>query len=137
MSRDDRAAVIAANAAFYDAFARGALDAMDALWARAAPVTCIHPGWGILAGRDEVMASWAAILGAPERPAITCIEPGATVLGEVAVVLCHERIGGGYLVATNVFAREDGAWRMVHHQAGPTRDGPRRRAPDTEGGRLH
>ncbi|MFQ5786213.1 MAG: nuclear transport factor 2 family protein, partial [Alphaproteobacteria bacterium] len=26
----------------------------------------------------------------------------------------------GCLVATNVFVREGAAWKMVHHQAGPT-----------------
>ncbi len=31
-----------------------------------------------------------------------------------------EAVGGGYLVATNIFIREAGAWKMVHHQAGPT-----------------
>jgi ketosteroid isomerase-like protein len=133
---DERTAVIAANAAFYDAFAAGALEAMDDLWARSVPVTCIHPGWGVLAGRDEVMASWAAILTAPERPAIACVEPQATVLGDVALVVCFERVGGGFLAATNGFVREEGAWRMIHHQAGPTRDGPRPRKPE-RGGRLH
>ncbi|MBM3586139.1 MAG: nuclear transport factor 2 family protein [Alphaproteobacteria bacterium] len=133
---DERAAVIAANAAFYDAFAAGALDAMGDVWARGAPVTCIHPGWGVLAGRDEVMASWAAILTAPERPAIACIDPQAMVLGDVALVVCFERVGGGFLAATNGFVREDGAWRMVHHQAGATRDGPQAKA-ETRPGHLH
>ena len=32
----------------------------------------------------------------------------------------YEQVGGGFLVATNWFAREGGAWRMIHHQAGPT-----------------
>jgi len=32
--------------------------------------------------------------------------------------VCYEVLEGGFLAATNVFVREDGAWRMVHHQAG-------------------
>ena len=40
----DEHAVLAANAAFYRAFAERDVDAMDALWARSIPVACIHPG---------------------------------------------------------------------------------------------
>ena len=28
------------------------------------------------------------------------------------------------MIATNVFVKEDGAWRMVHHQSGPTNGKP-------------
>jgi hypothetical protein len=28
-------------------------------------------------------------------------------------------VDGAELCATNVFAREDGAWKLVHHHAGP------------------
>lgn len=47
-----------------------------------------------------------------------CTHAQAHVLaGDVAFVTCHEVFDGGRLAATNVFVREDGAWRMVHHQA--------------------
>lgn len=120
----DEVAVLEANEAFYRAFAAGDLSAMDALWAKVAPITCTHPGWHALAGRAEVMASWASILNSPERPDIACVAPRATVLGEAAIVVCYEAVGGGHLVATNVFVLEKDAWRMVHHQAGPTRGVP-------------
>ncbi len=32
----------------------------------------------------------------------------------------EEAAGSGVLIATNIFVRENGAWKMVHHQAGPT-----------------
>jgi SnoaL-like domain len=35
------------------------------------------------------------------------------------VITCEEELGSGTLVATNIFAKEDGVWRIVHHQAGP------------------
>jgi hypothetical protein len=41
------------------------------------------------------------------------------VLGESAYVVCGEAVDGAELVATNLFVREDGAWKLVHHQAGP------------------
>ena len=114
----DSADVVAANAAFYDAFRTGDVAAMDALWARRAPVVCIHPGWPALFGRERVISSWKAIFDSG-APAIRCAAAEAHVIGEVAFVICTETLPDGQLVATNVFAREDGAWRMVHHQAGP------------------
>jgi len=113
------AAVLAANQAFYDAFATRDADAMDALWALHAPVACIHSGWDAFRGRDEVMTSWRAILDNPRAPHIVCRGATAHVLGDLAFVVCAESIAGSELIATNVFAREDGAWRMVHHHAGP------------------
>lgn len=115
----DENEVLAANQAFYEAFSRGDYVAVDALWARRAPIACIHPGWDVIRGREEVMASFRSILRAPHPPPIRCLRATATVLGEVAFVICGESLDDSSLVATNVFVREDGAWRLVHHQAGP------------------
>ena len=115
----DESAVLAANQAFYDAFARGDLAGIEALWAHRAPVACIHPGWDALHGRDEVIASWRAILGGGGGPPVRCTRPSASVIGDSAYVVCGEAIDGAELVATNFFVREDGAWKLVHHQAGP------------------
>lgn len=109
--------VLAANAAFYAAFNARDLAAMDALWARSAPVACVHPGRNALTGRDEVLASWRAILAHPETPRIFTGGESARLLGEVAYVICRELVGGSPLAATNVFVREDGRWRLAHHHA--------------------
>lgn len=114
----EHAAVLFANDAFYLAFQNRDLEAMDAIWAEATPVTCIHPGWAPIEGRDEVMASWEAILTAPTAPNIDCENATVRVFGEFACVLCHEVLEQGFLVATNLFAREGGRWRIIHHQAG-------------------
>jgi ketosteroid isomerase-like protein len=111
--------VLAANAAFYRAFADHDADAMEALWAQRDAVACVHPGWQALHGRDEVMASWRSILDSPDAPEISCSRASVYATGEVAFVLCVERLQGGTLAATNVFVREGGEWRIVHHHAGP------------------
>lgn len=110
---------LAANEAFYRAFDEGDREAMRGLWAERAPVVCVHPGGGAIVGREAVLASWDAILGAPTRPAIVCLSPNAACYDGFALVSCVERLAGGLLVATNGFAPEDGRWRMVFHQAGP------------------
>ena len=119
-----RAAVLFANAAFYEAFRSRDLATMDQLWAREAPVACIHPGWRALTGREEVMESWEGILANPESPEITCRNAEALLLGDTAVVLCYEEIAGSLLAATNLFRRDGSAWRLVHHQAGPCHEAP-------------
>jgi ketosteroid isomerase-like protein len=118
-------AVLAANLDFYRAFTNRDLAAMDGLWARRTMVLCIHPGWTALAGRDAVLASWRDILGHPEAPAVMCNDDQAFLYGEVAVVLCEEELTGGRLAATNIFLKEDGQWRLVHHQASPILIGER------------
>jgi ketosteroid isomerase-like protein len=121
--------VLEANEAFYRAFAARDAAAMEGLWAAARPVACIHPGWDLLAGRDEVLGSWRRIFESGGAPEVACSLAEAHVLGEVAYVTCHEVLPGGRLAATNLFALEDGAWRLVHHQASPIAPGQARRRP--------
>jgi hypothetical protein len=115
---DDRDAVLAANLEFYRAFTMRDADAMDALWARHAPVACVHPGWPPLSDRTAVMESWVGILANPESPRIACYDEQVFLYGDTALVVCEEELGGGTLIASNWFVRETGAWRMAHHQAG-------------------
>jgi ketosteroid isomerase-like protein len=112
-------AVLAANLDFYRAFTNQDLEGMDGVWAKRGMVLCTHPGWAPLAGRAAVMASWRDILGHPEAPAVMCHDDQAFLYGEMAVVLCEEELPGGRLAATNIFRKEDGHWRMVHHHASP------------------
>jgi ketosteroid isomerase-like protein len=135
MSSD--AEVLAANQAFYDAFAGGDVGALDALWAERAPVACIHPGWEALHGRNDVMASFRAILRGGSAPSVRCVRPSAHVVGESAYVICGEAVEDAELVATNLFVREDGRWRLVHHQAGPVYRRVERKAPEPQGGMLN
>ena len=115
-SKELRAA-IAANRAFYEALAQGDLEAMDGLWATTAPVLCAHPGAAVLHGRHSVMESWRAILSDP--PPIRESGVQVALIRGIAIVSCVEHIGDGSLAASNVFVWEDGAWRLVHHHAGP------------------
>ena len=92
--------------------------AMDALWARAAPVACIHPGWPALSDRDAIMESWRNILGNPGAPRVACYDERVLLYGEAALVVCEEELDGGTLIASNLYVREDDSWRIAHHHAG-------------------
>lgn len=111
--------VLAANEAFYEAFAQRDAAAMEAMWSSRSDIACVHPGWEALIGRREVLSSWRAILSSPEAPDVECAGAIAHVLGEVAYVVCNEVLHNAELCATNVFVREAGRWKLVHHHAGP------------------
>lgn len=119
MPTSDEAAVLAANAAFYAAFNARDADAMAALWATAAEVTCVHPGWNILRGREAVLASWRSILGNAEQAKIVGAADGAQILGEVAIVVGREVVGGHPIAVSNTFLLQENGWKMLHHHASP------------------
>lgn len=108
-----------ANDAFYLAFASRDSEAMEAIWARHHPVTCIHPGWPALTERDEVVEGWLQILASDDPPDISAHDARAFPYGDAVLVICYELIGEQVLVASNLFVAEDGEARLVHHQAGP------------------
>ena len=115
---NDQEAVLAANAAFYKAFEAGDPEAMAAVWSGGPLVACTHPGWTAIAGRNDVLESWVRIFeGSAGR--VACLDPIPKVMGDAAFVTCGESVGSALLAATNIFAREGGAWRLVHHHASP------------------
>ena len=108
------------NEAFYQAFRERDLRAMDELWARESPVACIHPGWAAIVDRDDIMRSWQGIFESPQAPEIHCRRAHAYPLNGAGLVICYEEMANGLLVATNLFRRETGGLRIMHHQAGPS-----------------
>jgi hypothetical protein len=114
----DADAVLAANLEFYRTFTVRDLAGMDAIWAKRAPVACLHPGWTALTDRASIMESWRGILGNPEAPRIACFDERVFLFGDTALVLCEEELDGGTLAASNFYVREDGAWKLAHHHAG-------------------
>lgn len=115
------AEVLLANARFYRAFSQGDFESMSDVWARRTRVVCFHPTVPVLIGREAVLRSWRQILRGVLRFELRCDDAVVTVLNETAILTCYEGAGDepAHLAATNIFVREDGAWRMVHHHAGP------------------
>lgn len=122
---EEHADIVQANARFYRAFESLDLGEMDQVWAHGEHVRCIHPGWGLLVGWDVVRESWDAIFkGSREmRFSIGDVRPYAD--GDLGWVTCTENIlshargqvAVTSLLATNVFERRLGEWRMIHHHA--------------------
>jgi ketosteroid isomerase-like protein len=121
----DRDAVEAANQRFYRAFETLDLHEMDRVWAHGAHVRCIHPGWPLLAGWAAVRTSWETIFANTAEMSFTLSDLEISAVGDLAWVTCTEnilsevrgRVSVTSVLATNVFEREAGEWRLVHHHA--------------------
>ena len=113
--------VLMANTAFYAAFNDKDVTGMEELWAGRDDIACVHPGWGALRGREQVLGSWEAILSSMDSPHLNGTNETVHITGETAFVVCDETVDGEapQLVATNVFVQSEGSWRLLHHHASP------------------
>ena len=125
MSDDDLKAVLAANDEFYGAFEAQDIDRMAACWSQDASVQCIHPGSDVIVGWPRISRSWTAIFVNSSAMQFFLTDVEVHVGGDVAVVTLAENIlsgadlVAGKVLATNVFRRIDGRWRMVLHHGSP------------------
>lgn len=119
----DLAAVVAANAAFYEAHEARDLAAMQAVWEHSDRVVCTHPGWPILRGWTDVEESWRRILGGPGRNQFIITNDAVEIVGDVAWVTCDENLVApgvtGTVAATNVFVRAGERWLLLNHHGSP------------------
>ena len=126
----DTTDLLAANAAFYDAFEQRSAPAMDAVWSSDDLVSCTHPGWATLHGAEAVQRSWRSILGGPQHLQFIVSDVRAHVSGDVGWVTCVENLLAddgphGSAAALNLFRRSrHGVWRMVAHHASPVMQRP-------------
>jgi len=115
--------VLAAHAAFYEAFESRDLDAMSDIWEHSDRVTCAHPGWSLLRGWASVAASWVALFQGPQHMQFILTDVHVEVAGDVAWVTVDENIldedSGATVAAMNLFVRTGDGWRMVgYHGSG-------------------
>eukprot|EP00887_Chlorella_sp_A99_P002915 scaffold6.g2915.t1 len=119
---DNRLAVEEANDKFYAAFASGSLPAMAEMWGKGEHVQCIHPGAGCIAGRAAVMEGWKLLLGTG-RMRIKLQDVRVYASDTDGFVTCVEVLEAaesrGRIVATNVFEKQDGKWKITHHHGSP------------------
>ncbi|MFJ9826563.1 nuclear transport factor 2 family protein [Streptomyces sp. NPDC101160] len=132
----DRAAVEAANTAFYEAMEQGDFDTITELWLDdgATPVSCVHPGWPVLSGRGDVLRSYALIMANTDYIQFFLTDVEISLADDVAVVTCTENILSGgpaedgaelgplvgqLVVATNVFRRTSEGWKVWSHHGSP------------------
>ena len=129
MNRPDEKAVARANEEFYEAFEALDMDRMEACWLQDDEVRCIHPGWDAMVGWPQVSRSWMAIFANSAYIQFFLTDVQVHVAADTAWVTCAENIltggtGGSEVedakvLATNVFRRAGGRWRLVMHHGSP------------------
>lgn len=112
--------------AFYKAFAQQDLAAMMQVWAESRPVSCIHPGGGLLAGREEVAESWKQIFQV-DVPFHFELEhhyreefAEQFAISQLTETLYLRNHVVGVVFATNIYFSTDEGWRMIMHHASPS-----------------
>lgn len=118
------------EAAFYSAFAHCDMAAMAAVWDEEGAV-CIHPGAAAATGREAVLRSWSGILEQAAMPELRVVLLSRTEHDGLAVHVVEEHIGpvaGGrgtvVVLATNVYRRRGGTWRILEHHASAVPERP-------------
>ena len=120
----------AAEAAFYAAFEARSLDAMMAVWAGDDRIACIHPMAAPLNGRAAVAAGWHSMFEAAGQFRVQVelaqeIRETGQVIRIVReyLVIGQETEPRPPILATNVYRKDAGGWRMVLHHASPLQVG--------------
>jgi ketosteroid isomerase-like protein len=116
-----------ANQRFYAAFESLSLEQMEAIWAHDDSVECVHPGWNLLLGWDEVRERWARIFANTKRVRIALSSVWVRVEGDTGWAACTAHITTAFaegfdeatVQATNIFVRRNGEWLLVVHHASP------------------
>jgi ketosteroid isomerase-like protein len=120
-------AVRAANRRFYSAFESLDLPEMEAVWSHDDTVECVHPGWDLLLGWDEVRERWARIFANTKRVRIALRGELIRVEGRVGWVACTAHVttasaddfDEAVVQAINIFLLRDDQWLLVVHHASP------------------
>jgi ketosteroid isomerase-like protein len=128
---EDRRAVERVNSTFYEAFETADIDTMQDLWLDDPETLCVHPGALPVRGTSAINRSWALIMANTPYIQFFLTDVEVSVWEGVASVTCTENVltgddrtgpdafGGARAVATNVFVRTPGGWRLWIHHASP------------------
>jgi ketosteroid isomerase-like protein len=120
-----------ASAAFYAALNRminGDAGALADVWSHSADVTTMHPIGARQVGWDAVRDSFGNVAAIASDGAVRMDEQLIRVVGDLAYELGVER-GRARLAeawvdldqrVTNIYRRETGGWKIVHHHTDPS-----------------
>ena len=115
--------------AFYEAIARGDLNALMSVWADDEEIVCIHPSGQRLHGADAIRDSWRSIFANNPRLLVRlsrAVRWNGMLLSVHNVVemlyVGDERKPQGPMLATNVFQRGASGWRLLAHHSSTAAD---------------
>ena len=121
LTEADQVQIADANRRFYEAFEKGSMSDMARVWGSGAHCRVVHPGSGCILGREDVLTSWKHIFTVGGyKIDVRDVKVHALAGGsQAAMVTCVEHVDSGAtsgtIVATNVFEKQKGEWKLVHH----------------------
>jgi ketosteroid isomerase-like protein len=123
----DRELVLATNQAFYRAFEKKDIEAMEAVWSKGIGCLCIHPGRDALKGWMAIRDAWERIFQNTSYLEIDMDILTVDVSGDLSYVVLIENVlqisNGQRLeaqsMATNLFERMGDRWYLMHHHGSP------------------
>jgi ketosteroid isomerase-like protein len=123
LTKDD---VLTASETFYAALNRmlnGDAGPMGEIWSHSETVTTMHPIGGREVGWDQVRQSWEQVAQLARAGNVQLNDQFIQVNGDTAYELGVEsaeftlagRAVAGACRVTNIYQRDSGAWKIVHH----------------------
>lgn len=116
-----------AEAAFYEAFQNGDIEAMMAVWSSDEDIICIHPNSPRLQGRVLIQESWEAIFSSEAEVRFEIADAQYIQDALLSIHVVHEylflngdRRRRAPVIATNVYQLTNNDWRMILHHASPS-----------------
>src|SRR5437868_14537977 len=118
--------VRAASTKFYSALHRmlnGDAGSLADIWSHSPTVTTMHPIGGCEGGWDQVRGSWEQVAQRTTEGQVKLSDQFIQVAGDAAYglgvehgqfTLAGQQVTGDCRV-TNIYRRESGAWKIVHH----------------------
>lgn len=124
---EDKEAILAANQAFYSAFADRDLKSMTSLWWQGSSSICVHPGSSPIVGWTDIRDSWNSIFKNTNSLEIDTEIIKVEVDQALAYVLLREivlqsnqgRRMKAQSLATNIFQKMAQKWYLVSHHGSP------------------
>ena len=127
---DENQAILAANQAFYRAFEKRDITALNSILSKGIGTVCIHPGRSAIRGFDKIHNSWDLIFKNTNYIEIDLDIITTEIHGDIGYVILVEnvmQVSGGRTIkaqsmATNIFERMGGNWYLIHHHGSPLID---------------
>ena len=123
----DQEAVLETHGAFYRAFEKKDLGAMEKVWSQGTASICIHPGRTALKGWPAIRTAWGQIFSNTRYLEVDVEIVSLTIQGELAWVVAVENVlqisDGRRLdaqsMATNILEKLGDRWYLIHHHGSP------------------
>ncbi len=117
--------ILTSNQLFYDAFNKQDLAMMKDVWQDDVGARCIHPGWPVLKGYEDIIKCWDVIFRNNQHMEFKVSDVDVMIHDDFAWVSCQENlfsikmtgVQSSKVHATNLYQRIGDEWKMILHHA--------------------